>query len=124
MDQAPEELAIQQQSILNACNQPKITSFVWPENYQGEDDNNPRKSIMYAVGNYWAQNARQLSTYMNSLRSDLKTSVSRMMTNKDSWDTSRHAAGTKINLEAANLKAAMEHFITQMTCVTLETLRL
>ena len=47
-----------------------------------------------------------------------------MMTNKDSWDTSRHAAGTKINLEAANLKATMEHFITQMTCVTLETLRL
>ena len=47
-----------------------------------------------------------------------------MMANKDSWSTSRHAAATKINLEASHLKVAMEHFIVQMTSVTLETLGL
>ena len=46
------------------------------------------------------------------------------MANKDSWSTSRHAAATKINLEASHLKVAMEHFIVQMTSVTLETLGL
>ena len=124
MDQDPGELLAQQQSILHACNQPKITSFTWPENFQADEDNTPRREIMYTVGNYWAHNARQLSTFMNSLRADLKTSVNRMMANPNSWETSRHAAGIKINTEAANLKGAMEHFITQMTYITLETLRL
>ena len=124
MDQDPGELTAQQQSILTACNQPKITNFTWPENFQVDDDNAPRKEIMYTIGNYWAQHARQLSTFMNTLRADLKTSVNRMMANPDSWETSRHAAGIKINAEATNLKCAMERFITHMTCITLETLGL
>ena len=124
MDQQPEQLADQQTGILDACNQPKFTAFVWPENYLGDDATNSRKSVVYAVGNFWSANARQLSTHMNSLRSDLKISCNRMITNVESWSSSRHSAATKINQEALHLKTAMEHFIAQMTSVTLETLGL
>ena len=92
MDQDQEQLAAQQQTILAACNQPKFTNFTWPENFQVDEDNAPRKEVMYTIGNFWAQHSGQLSTFMNVLRADLKTSVNRMMANPDSWEISRHAA--------------------------------
>ena len=124
MDQDRGEIAAQQAAILIACNQPQFTTFVWPADFQTEEDNAAKKEIIYTISNFWSMHSRQLSRFVNILRTDLKTSVHRMQTNAESWEISRQAAGHKINSHAADLNGAMERFINFMTSLTLESLRL
>ena len=76
------------------------------------------------ITNFWSMHSRQLSRFVNTLRTDLKTLVTRMQTNAESWEVSQQVAGHKINSHADDLNHAMEQFINFMTNLTLESLKL
>ena len=86
MDQDQGQIEEQQTQILTACNQPPFIQFVWPPGFRSEEDSNAKKEICYTVNNFWGLHARQLSRQANALRTELKTSVTRMQTNLESWE--------------------------------------
>ena len=111
MDQDAGEIAVQQAAILTACNQPPFTTFQWPVGFQTGQDTAAKKEICYTISNFWSMHSRQLSRFVSTLRTDLKTSVNRMQTNAEAWEISRQVAGYKINSHADDLNGAMEKFI-------------
>ena len=115
MQQDAEQLAAQQTQILTACNQRPFTSFQWPEGFITEQDSASKKEVTHVVANHWSVHSRQLSRFVSTLRSDLKTSIYCMQASPATWESSRGIAGYRINAETNDLDVAMERFINNMS---------
>ena len=79
--------------------------------------NNGTKSAakMHQDPGHWSDNVRQLNTYLNSLKSNLRSSYNQMASNKDSRNPSKQFMENKANLE---------YFTTRIMSVTSATLEL
>ena len=87
MDMNPEDLVVQQDGILNACNQPSLIHMVWNPDYRNtETEATPlRNEVCYSIEKYWSKHMRLLSRHINALSVELKSSIERMKATPDIW---------------------------------------
>ena len=113
MEMNPEDLAVLQDRILHACNQPNRIQIVWNTDYRNDEmePTDIRNEICYSIEKYWSKQMRLLNRHINTLCVELKSSIDTMRSNPDLWKQSRTSASGRVNAAKEVLNISVGTFI-------------
>ena len=126
MEIPPEDLAVRQDRILTACNQPNRVHIVWNTNYRDgvTEPTDIRAEICHSIEKYWSKHMRFLNRHINTLCVELKSSIDMMRSNPDLWKQSQISASGRVNAAKEVLNISIGTFIDAIGDINQDSLRI